>query len=154
VKSTISGDFQLNIARKQTKLLPLLPGSKTIFQALALGMNLNMSAVDILPELEKNLSKNVDTEFWDKSKSAKMSDKSVLAKFESPALGFPQNNSDIILNSALVMGIITKKGKLRDLHKKKDNLEDLKKAKFARRLLISIVKMMDLSWDDTQGMSR
>jgi hypothetical protein len=95
------------------------------------------------------LSNKFDTEeSWENN--YKMSDKMVLARVEGSALGFCQDITDNKLNCALVVDIVTKKEQ-RSLYMKKDNLEDLKKAKFAERLLISFVEMMDLSWDDAQG---
>jgi hypothetical protein len=77
----------------------------------------------------------------------KMSDKMVPTRIKGPVLGFCGKTADNMLNFALMVDIVTKKGKHKDLYKKKDDLEDLKKAKFTKRLLISIVKMrQDLSW--------
>jgi hypothetical protein len=77
----------------------------------------------LLFSLEKNLSKKVDTEeSWENN--FKMSVKMVLARAKGSALGLCWNISDNMHNSALVVGIVTKKGKQKNLNKAEDNLVD------------------------------
>jgi hypothetical protein len=90
----------------------------------------DITAADIFTELEKFLSKNVDTkDSWENN--FKMSDKVVLARVKGSALGFCWNITDNKLNFALVVDIVTKKGKQKDLNKIKDNL-------VAKRLVIGM----------------
>jgi hypothetical protein len=105
-------------------------------------------------------------------------DKRVLARLGDSVLGHCWNTTEDIITFTLVVDIATKKDKVKGLNKiiTKENLSELKKIKFTKRLVPSIVsgwfnpmglicpitikfkiklseiiKMKELSWDDSLG---